>query len=205
MPLSPEDKTWLFSALDKPEAARRQIDAAIRMLFSGEDPVAIHTLAMAGFRVLRDLAKHAESPMESLIDSIIKPDKKAELWRHINSLSNFLKHADKDPYEIHDPIEEVINDVVLCLAVQYYQDLGYQPTHEMLVMIAWFMVFYPDFLLPNTNSQLLKMVKVLEADRNLPRDEKLAKGLQLLYMARRMQQGGQCLGKPVLRDTNTDE
>ena len=52
MRLSPEDKTWLFSALNKPEAARRQIDAAIRMLFSGEDPVAVHTLAMAGFEFL---------------------------------------------------------------------------------------------------------------------------------------------------------
>ena len=178
MPLSPEDKTRVFSALDKPEAARRQIDAAIRMLFSGEDPVAIHTLAMAGFRVLRDLAKHAESPMESLIDSRLKPDKKAKLWRRINSLSNFLKHADKDPDEIHAPVEEEINDVVLLLAVQYYQDLGYQPTHEMLILRAWCMVFYPEFLLPNTNPQLLKMVKALDADRNLPRDEKLAKGLQ---------------------------
>lgn len=164
--------------VNKPEAARRQIDAAIRMLFSGEDPVAIHTLTMAGFRVLRDLAKHAESPMESLIDSMIKPDKKAELWRRINSLSNFLKHADKDPYEIHDPVEEEINDVVLLLAVQYYQDIGYQPTREMLILRTWCMVFYPEFLLPNTNPQLLKMVKALAADRNLPRKEKLVKGLQ---------------------------
>ena len=52
--------------VNKPEAAIRQIDAAIWMLFSGEDPVAIHTLAMAGFRVRRDLAKYVESPMESL-------------------------------------------------------------------------------------------------------------------------------------------
>ena len=106
------------------------------------------------------------------------PEKEGELWRHINSLSNFLKHANKDPYEIHDPVEEEINDVVLCLAVQYYQDLGYQPTHEMLILRTWCMVFYPEFLLPNTNPELLKMVKALDADRNLPRDEKLAKGLQ---------------------------
>ena len=165
--------------VNKSEAARRQIDAAIRMLFSGEDPVAVHTLAMAGFRVLRDLAKHVENPIDILIDSMIKPEKKAELWRQINSLSNFLKHADKDPYEIHDPIEEEINDVVLLLAVQYYQYLGYQSTREMLILRAWCMVFYPEFRPPNTNPQLLKMVKkALAADRNLPRKEKLAKGLQ---------------------------
>lgn len=176
--------------VNKPEAAKRQIDAAIRMLFSGEDPVAVHTLAMAGFRVLRDLAKHAENPMDILINSMIKPEKGAELWRHINSLSNFLKHANKDPYEIHVPVAEEINDVVLLLAAKYYQALGYQPTQEMSALITWCMVLYPEFLLSDTNSQLLKMVKALDADRNLPRDEKLAKGLQLLYLGRRMDQGG---------------
>ena len=172
--------------INKPEAARRQIDAAIRMLFSGEDPVAVHTLAMAGFRVLRDLAKHTESSMERLIDSMIKAEKKAMLWNHINSLSNFLKHADKDPYEIHDPVEEEINDVVLLLACQYYQNLGYQHTHEMSTLITWCMVFYPEFLLPDANPQLRKMVEGLAADRSLPRKEKLARGLQLLCSARRM-------------------
>ncbi|MXX40806.1 MAG: hypothetical protein F4Y91_02625 [Gemmatimonadetes bacterium] len=172
--------------VNKPEAARRQIDAAIRMLFSGEDPVAVHTLAMASFRVLRDLAKHTESPTESLIDSIIRPEKKTKLWKHINSLSNFLKHADNDPYEIHDPVGEEINDVVLLLACQYYQDLGYQHTHEMSTLITWCMVLYPEFLLPDTNPQLREMVEALDADRNLPRKEKLARGLQLLCSARRM-------------------
>mgnify|MGYP001568694580 CR=1 FL=1 len=33
--------------VNKSEAARRQIDVAIRILFRNEDPVAIHTLAMA--------------------------------------------------------------------------------------------------------------------------------------------------------------
>jgi hypothetical protein len=42
--------------INKIEAAQRQLDAAIRRLFANEDPVAIHTLAMAAFRILRDLA-----------------------------------------------------------------------------------------------------------------------------------------------------
>ena len=42
--------------VNKIEAVRRQLDAAIRMLFANEDPLAIHTLSMAAFRILRDLA-----------------------------------------------------------------------------------------------------------------------------------------------------
>ena len=36
-------------------AAQRQLRAAIRMFFSGEDELAIHTVASAAYRVLSDL------------------------------------------------------------------------------------------------------------------------------------------------------
>ncbi len=44
--------------INKLEASRRQIDAAIRMLLAKEDSLAIHTVAAAGYRVLRDLFEH---------------------------------------------------------------------------------------------------------------------------------------------------
>lgn len=43
--------------INKLEAARRQIDAAIRMFLSNEDEIAIHTLAAAGYQILRDVKK----------------------------------------------------------------------------------------------------------------------------------------------------
>ena len=44
--------------INKLEAARRQIDAAIRMLLAKEDSLAIHTVVAAGYRVLRVLLRH---------------------------------------------------------------------------------------------------------------------------------------------------
>ncbi len=41
----------------KLEAARRQTDAAIRMIFLNEDALAIHTVAAAAYRILRDVKK----------------------------------------------------------------------------------------------------------------------------------------------------
>jgi hypothetical protein len=38
-------------------AASRELDAAIRMFFAREDELAIHTVASAAFRILRDLTK----------------------------------------------------------------------------------------------------------------------------------------------------
>jgi hypothetical protein len=44
-------------------AAKRQIDAAIRMLLSDEDLVAITTLGAAAYRILRDLRAHEGHPV----------------------------------------------------------------------------------------------------------------------------------------------
>lgn len=43
--------------LTKIAAAQRQLDAAIRMVFQNEDELAVHTLAAAAYRILRDLKK----------------------------------------------------------------------------------------------------------------------------------------------------
>ena len=44
-------------------AARRQLDAAIRMLFSGEDVLAVHTVASAATTILRDIAESRDLPL----------------------------------------------------------------------------------------------------------------------------------------------
>jgi hypothetical protein len=43
------------SEIDKFDAAQRQLDCAIRLWFADEDSLAIHTLAYAVCRLLRDL------------------------------------------------------------------------------------------------------------------------------------------------------
>jgi hypothetical protein len=54
--------------ISKIEAARRQIDAAIRMTIANEDEVAIHTVASAGYRILRDLLnKRGKFDVEELL------------------------------------------------------------------------------------------------------------------------------------------
>lgn len=53
--------------INKLEAARRQLDAAIRMTFTGEDELAIHTVATAAYRILRDLLdKRGRHDLEEL-------------------------------------------------------------------------------------------------------------------------------------------
>ena len=102
MPRIPSDP------ITKIQAAQRQIDAGIWMLFRNDDPVAIHTVAMAGLRILRDLARQKD--LEHTIDFMVRPGKETEFWRGVNSFSNFFKHADKDPDDISDGFLEEAND-----------------------------------------------------------------------------------------------
>jgi len=49
----------------KLSAAQRQLRAAIRMFFAGEDELAIHTVASAAYRIIADL-KGSEGAMKSM-------------------------------------------------------------------------------------------------------------------------------------------
>ena len=47
--------------ITKHSAAQRQIDAAIRILFSGEDVLAAHTVVAAAHRIVLDIAENRNS------------------------------------------------------------------------------------------------------------------------------------------------
>ena len=164
----------------KSQAAQRQIDAAIWMLFRNEDPVAIHTVAMAGFRILRDLTK--KSDRQHPIDSMIKPGKEKEFWGALNSFSNFCKHADCDPNVVWSGFREDANDITLLTAATYYRHLGYKWTNEMQVLWSWYVSLHPDVLSEDAGVAIHALVlsTPLRDFRSFARKEQLAFGLTML-------------------------
>ena len=174
--------------VNKIEAARRQIDTGIRMLFSKEDPVAIETLAMAALRIVRDLAaKKDDSYMHKVTKTIIKPGMEKKFWRQMQAPANFLKHADKDPDGILDNLDEEANEGTLFLACLFYQDLGNQYTQEMITLVAWYMALHPEFLRDDANTRFRQPFEEASLDvRGKSRAEQLSIGNQLLQLARNM-------------------
>jgi len=179
--------------VNKIEAVRRQLDAAIRMLFANEDPLAIHTLSMATFRILRDLAaKHDESYMHKVVGSMIKPGMEIKFWKFLHGPSNFLKHADKDAEAILNNLDEKVNDFIILISCFYYQDLGYQYTPEMITLVSWCTALFPDFLRENLPPAFRGAI--LEARSTLlgkSRAEELAMGQEILKLARITMRGHQ--------------
>lgn len=171
--------------VNKSEAARRQIEAAIRLLFSNDDPVAIQTLAAAGFRILRDLAHGGErGEMQRIFKDMIKPGMEGEFWKGVNRAANFFKHADEDPDGILEDIQEELNDSMLMLACMYYQDLGHQLTPTMIALVSWYSVMHPEFLLGDVPVKKIIPKELTDSLRSGSRAEQLKMGRLALEHAK---------------------
>jgi hypothetical protein len=86
--------------ISKLEAAKRQLDCAIRLYVIDDDLSSIITLSRASFRLLWDIYPTIandgfEKPLSKVIENVG--------WSKFNAIANFLKHADKDPEAQMEP------------------------------------------------------------------------------------------------------
>ena len=152
-------------SITKLSAAQRQIDAAIRILFSGEDPLAVHTVVAAAHSIVLDLAgKRNVTPYTEPIGQAITtlyrqrfgeaiPNDKLQHWvarfegkyfrPYWNRPANFLKHADRDPGEVLDQ-DSLQTDALLLVSCATYMELGLECTPEMNAFYRWHRAVYPN-------------------------------------------------------------
>ena len=120
--------------LSKIEAARRQLDCAIRLYFDNEDLLAVHSLSRAAFRLLYDLqpANNLREAVTLLIHQFG--------WDSFNKLTNFLKHADRDPDAEVDEASEADIQIGIAAAATLYRHMAKQSTPEMEAFQVWMKV-----------------------------------------------------------------
>lgn len=110
--------------LHKAEIARRQIESACELFFSGADFLAVVTLAGAAEEILGNLIQRRGE--EAIIDYLVGLDSKltggrefADVIKDINGIRNGLKHA-KHPNEDELEVEEGEAIAMLSRAVTNY-------------------------------------------------------------------------------------
>jgi len=83
--------------ITKLEAARRQLSAAIRLFFAGEDAIVVHSLASSAANLYSDLVERTTS-RESWRRRFGNSGQRAqgEVKAILNDAWNFFKHADRD-------------------------------------------------------------------------------------------------------------
>src|SRR6266705_4622767 len=83
--------------ISKLDAARRQLNVAIRLLFDDDDPVAVHTLVGAASVIISDLVEkhHPDKSWDKFAQEANKITA-GEYFKVMRKPQNFLKHARDD-------------------------------------------------------------------------------------------------------------
>jgi hypothetical protein len=126
--------------IDKSEAARRQIECAIRLVATREDDLAVHTLAMAAFGILNDLA--AARAID--YDLKFKPWFTEIGWSHLTNTANFLKHANRDLEAILTPPDPRENHWRIGFCLLLYRSVQGTLTPTMAAFHNWMIIQHPD-------------------------------------------------------------
>ena len=159
------DKEMQISKLD---AARRQLETAIRLYFHTGDPVSIHTLTAAAYQIIRNINQNRGGKkrlQKDLILELAKPEFRAELIQKMNAAENFFKHADKDPDALLE-FNPVQTDIMIQDALESYFHLTGEQTPLMTTYKAWFMATRADLfnLSPEQKQDLFLSEKMGKLD-----------------------------------------
>ena len=129
---------WPEIQTTKLDAARRQLETAITLLFAGGDAISTHTLAYAAFGILKDVAaQRGEKGILAVAEAMAAAGKKGEFWKGFNRAGNFFKHADRDPEALHVGMPEEENEALISIALAIYDGLGCIQSTEIQAFGLW--------------------------------------------------------------------
>ena len=110
--------------ISKLDAVRAQLDAAIELYFTSDNPIAVHTLTAAAYNVLRDIALKTGSEYPfiktAFVDEYPGP-KRPAIRKFLSHPENFLKHADLDPDALLT-LNPQLTEILLLDALAYFRD-----------------------------------------------------------------------------------
>ena len=132
-----------MAIVTKLEAARRQLDTAIRLFFSGGDSISIHTLAASAANVFADVSdRKLGQSWRSIIRETNKISK-SQLKDIIHREWNFFKHADRDTDSTLE-FDESTTDHVIFVASLECGEVKKDLSRIMEVFQIWYIAAYPD-------------------------------------------------------------
>jgi hypothetical protein len=139
--------------VSKTDAARRQLETAVRLWFFSQDPVSVHTLAAAAHQVLHDLGKVRGSP--TILRSVpgIDPQYIPEIRKMVSSYENFFKHADKDSDALLN-FNPDATEIFLLDAAILYENLTKEVVPVLAVFRMWMYIKNPNYMNEDARAKL---------------------------------------------------
>jgi hypothetical protein len=128
----------------KLDAAKRQLEEAIKLYFNYGDELSTHTLVGAAYAIIRDINQHrGGEAMVKDLHRLLPPELALEFKQWVNRPENFLKHADKDPDGTYD-LDRRWTESLMWDASRKYCELAGECRPLKVIFILWFVVNHPD-------------------------------------------------------------
>ena len=145
--------------ISKLDAAKRQMETVIRMYFNSGDPVSMHTLASAGYNVIRDInEKRGGEPLlvKGKFFDYVKPEHHKLLREKLNEAENFFKHADRDHASTLDFNPDSTEFLIMDACGKYTELTGeFPPLFQ--IFNGWIMMTHQELLtLPEDQTKKLR-------------------------------------------------
>lgn len=132
------EDAWPEIQTTKLDAARRQLETAISLLFNSGDAISTHTLAYAAFGILKDIAAHpGAAKVMATAEVLASAGKTGEFWKGFNRAGNYFKHADRDPHAVLLGMPEEENEALISIALAIYDGLGCIRSTELQAFSLW--------------------------------------------------------------------
>lgn len=133
--------------ISKLDAARRQLQTAIELWFTGGDPVAVHTLAFAAYEIVHTVSKKRDPKRRTLIydSDDIKEEHRAEYNIWMKRHANFFKHGDRDPDGVVD-FYPGLSELFFMFSILGLEICGERMSTEESAFAWWININKPDIL-----------------------------------------------------------
>ncbi len=180
--------------LTKLEAARRQLNTAIELWFTGGDPVSIHVLAYGAHEIIhRVFRKRGLSDL--MFDSaMIKEEHRGGFGKMLKEDANFFKHANREDEHEQRTFNPLANDLFLLMSVVGLERMKLAPSDKEAAFKFWHFLHKPSWFPEELVENNIPFDR-LEQMRNLNRAD-LYKGF-LEAMVEKRRRGVGLDGKPA--------
>lgn len=148
----------MFIHISKIDSAKRQLEMAIRLYFGNDDPISIHTLTCASYKILMDIGK--KQNIKPIIKSTdyIKPGKEKIYFDKTNEAENFFKHGHRDSNKLLKFNPEITLTLIYDACQMYYK-LTSEYAFLMTILNGWFSVNNLDAIKNGQYKEKIKLIK----------------------------------------------
>jgi hypothetical protein len=144
---APKDVTTVTLTVGKLEAARRQLETAFTLWFSGGDPISIHTLTCAAYEIIHAVSKKRNPGRRDLLfDSLVVPDEyRGDVNRLMKEPANFFEHAKNDADAVIE-FKPALTELFMMYSMLGIHACGERPNAAESAFFTWIFIHKPHLL-----------------------------------------------------------